>query len=273
MIGNNNIFNFKGQVKASDIQAAYDELIGRINNIITTYNTTDTFLQEQDYSVGGDSIGAAGYTLTVGGIKQVLEAYNGTLIGCRIFRIDNDTCVITDGVYFTSTGIISIPSQLLEGDGSVIYLDTDMETVKRGENGDEVPEGATVLCYLTQAGSDTYMNVHRGVQVEAVPDCSISINNRQMKWGVDSDDTSAHRFQGAGVFQVNSAGASQITYQDLLVIAEGYANNSYGYRAHASADPANFLFIPKGCNSPIYVKGNNHTERTNYTMNFNKGSK
>lgn len=270
------IFNFKGQVKVADVQAAFDELIERINNIVDTYNTTDAFLQDQDYSTGGDSLGAAGYTLTIGGIKQVMAAYNGTLIGCRIFRLSNNTIVTTDGVYITSSRIINIPSQILTGTGSVVCINLTTGEVVRGSDGDNPPEGTVPICYLTQTGTDTYMNVHRGVQLEELKGYKITIPNRDMSFYIEGDDTSSHRFQGAGVYTVNEGrpfGGFYWFEPGLPTnLAEGNAPGGGGwYRQHCSALPFNPLFIPKGCGTPIWSWDGRNPSRTNYTCKLQRG--
>lgn len=270
MSSNNNIFTFKGQVKVANIQNAFNELIARINNIVDVYNETDTFLEEQDYSKGGDSLGAAGYTLTVGGIKQVLQAYAGTLIGCRAFRIDPTHVIVTDGVYFKTNKVIRINSQILTGEGTAIYIDNSTDEIGLTTEGDEVSSGQTVITYLSTTGTDTYLNCHRGVQLEGLKDYSITIKDREIGGGIEGDDPSRHRFQGGGVTWANASGGGELNFMGEDVLS--YAWSGGEHRRHAWVNSAKFFFIPKGCPTPLWVGNDWRLDRPQYTMVLNKGS-
>ena len=89
-------YTFRGQVKVSDVQAAFDDFLNRINTMVSTFNATETAISSIDLTVGGPTLAAGGYCLTVGGIKQLLDAYDGCLIGCRAFRIDSNHIAVTD---------------------------------------------------------------------------------------------------------------------------------------------------------------------------------
>ena len=182
---NTNVFTFKGQVKVAAVQAAFDALIGRINSIIDIYNTTDEFLQDQDYSLGGETLGAAGYTLTIGGIKQVLAAYNGAVFGCRAFRLSEGRVFITDGMIFTAARPIRIHSQIItEGAGGVLYYDPEEDVVKRTTTGDTIPEGGIFVTFLSTSSSDIYMNCFRGIQLEGLEGFNIQIKDKNKHMNV-----------------------------------------------------------------------------------------
>lgn len=264
-------YTFRGQVKVSDVQAAFDDFTNRINTMVSTYNTTNTALANIDLSVGSPTLAAAGYTLTIGGIKQLLEAYDGVLIGCRAFRVDSTHIAVTDGVYLTKDKPYKINAQILTGNGYDIYLAP--ETGKIGlVNDNSIPPDAIIIAQLSNVSGDIYLSEFRDVQLEAVQGYKIIINKKSMSWGVDGDSSASARFQGAGVHHVNSAGADNITFSQQETLSQGYSfNGGSAKRAHASACPSSFLFIPKGQSSPIIVNGNNHTSRTNYGYTLKRG--
>lgn len=269
-------YTFRGQVKVSDVQAAFDDFLNRINTMVSTFNATETAISSIDLTVGGPTLAAGGYCLTVGGIKQLLNAYDGCLIGCRAFRIDSNHIAVTDGMYITKEKPIRIHSQVLTGNGFDIYFNPSDATIGLVNN-DTMPEGAVIIEELSNVSSDTYLTEYRGVQLEGLEGYKITIQKRALRWGIDGDDTSKHRFHGAGVFQVNSAGADRILYAGSpYVPSQGWAANHTGRprakRAHASALPCNFLFIPKGQTSPLQPEGGNHTSRTHYDFTLEKPS-
>lgn len=126
------IKDFRGQVKISDVQTAFDEIIGRINNTVDIYNAAAE-AEDIDYTKGSPKLSAASYTLTIGGLKTILNGYNNTLIGCNIFKIDDTTCLVTDGLYITSNEVYRIRSRFISGqsgwDLSEMYYDIDNDTV------------------------------------------------------------------------------------------------------------------------------------------------
>lgn len=264
-------YTFKGQVKVADVQAAFDDFINRINKMVDTYNATEIVLKNTDLTVGSPTLASTDYTLSVGGIKQLLEAYDGVLIGCRAIRVDSNHVAVTDGIYFTKEKPVRVKAQVLQGNSFDIYYSPDKNEVGLISD-DEIPEGAFIISNLSNTSTDTYLSTIRDVQLEGLDGYKIVINKRGMPWGVEGDNTSSHRFQGSCVFQVNSAGADSITWASTgWALAQGYAFNGSGVkRAHSSFGPANFLFIPKGQQSPIVVHGNNHTSRTNYSFKLEK---
>ena len=82
------IKDFRGQVKVSDVQNAFDEIVNRINSKVDVYNSFFD-LQDYDLTKGSPLLGASGYTLSVGGLKSVLNSYANTVIGCRTWKIDD----------------------------------------------------------------------------------------------------------------------------------------------------------------------------------------
>ena len=263
-------YTFKGQVKVADVKAAFDDFINRINTLVSTYNTTETFLSNIDLTVGSPTLAAGGYTLTVGGIKQLLEAYDGVLLGCRAFRIDSTHIVVTDGIYFTSEAPYRIDAQVLSGDGSYIYFDPSSHTIGLVNSG-AIPQGAIVIAELSPNSERIYLNEFRDIQLEGLDGYSITINKRSMSWSPEAINTSIARFEGGAVYQVNSTGAGTISVLGNPV-ATGVAENRASKRKHISAGPANFLYVPKGVTSPLSYDNANHVSITNYTFKLNTGN-
>lgn len=108
------IKDFRGQVKVSDVQNAFDEIVNRINSQVDVYNS---FFDLQDYDLTKSSplLGASGYTLSVGGLKSVLSSYANTVIGCRTFRIDDETLLVSDGFCITPDKVYRINTQIMGG--------------------------------------------------------------------------------------------------------------------------------------------------------------
>lgn len=144
------IKDFQGQVKVADIQAAFDEIVDRINKQVDIYNNAAGY-EDIDYTKGSPKLGSGNYTLTIGGLKSVINAYNGTLIGCKVYKLSDTSVLVSGGLYFKDGQVYRINSTVLvadEGwDVSDLYYDIDQETVmfKSGSTSDiiEVQTGWT----------------------------------------------------------------------------------------------------------------------------------
>ena len=108
------IKDFRGQVKVSDVQNAFDEIVNRINSKVDVYNSFFD-LQDYDLTKGSPLLGASGYTLSVGGLKSVLNSYANTVIGCKTFRLDDETLLVSDGFCITPDRVYRINSQIMGG--------------------------------------------------------------------------------------------------------------------------------------------------------------
>ena len=156
--------NFKGVVKVEDVKEEFDNLLETINAKIDTYNDA-LQIEDVDYNNGGSDLAAYGYTLSVGGLKTVLDAYDGAILGANVLRISNNQYVVSEGLYITSEGVKRLPSKVLSGDGNKIYFD---ETTNRytfdsagagklypdAENNDEIlfPVGTYPALIVTHDG-------------------------------------------------------------------------------------------------------------------------
>ena len=103
--------DFKGQVKISEVKECLDALVTGVNKQIDLYNTSD-YVQDIDYNIGAPDLAPLNYTLSVGGLKKFLNAYNGCVIGCKAFNIGGQYAV-TDGIMFLQDGCHRIPAQII----------------------------------------------------------------------------------------------------------------------------------------------------------------
>lgn len=126
------INDFRGQVKIQDVQNAFDEIVDRINTQIDRYNEMSA-LQDIDVTKGSSKLAAPTYTLTVGGLKSVLESYEGSLIGCKAFRLSPESILVSDGFFIKGGQAYRISAQTLIAqsgwDTSELFYDSDNNIV------------------------------------------------------------------------------------------------------------------------------------------------
>lgn len=115
---------FKGQVKVSDIQEAFDNILNTINSKITEYNNLVDSL-DIDFNVGSEELGLLRHTLSVGGLKRVLDLYNGHILGAQLFRVSNNQYLVSEGLYIKDRQVLKLPSKVIVGTGDGLYFDTE----------------------------------------------------------------------------------------------------------------------------------------------------
>lgn len=104
---------FKGQVKVADVKAAFDEIIEKVNTMITDYNNS-SYIQDIDYSVAGSTLAPSGYTLTVGGMKQFMDSCDGSVVGGKPFKVNANKFKMSTGLLVTKNGIYRLPDSILD---------------------------------------------------------------------------------------------------------------------------------------------------------------
>ena len=114
--------NFKGVVKVTDVQEEFDNLLNTINAKINEYNSSLN-IEDIDYNNGGPDLAPYGYTLSVGGLKTVLEAYDGAILGANVLRRSNGQYIVSEGLYIKDGEVLKLPSKTVDGNGDVIYFD------------------------------------------------------------------------------------------------------------------------------------------------------
>lgn len=113
--------NFRGQVKIADVQAEFDALIAKINADIEEYNKVINDNENIDFTHGSPSLSGSGYCLTVGGLKKLLAAYNGTMMGAKPFRNSAGDTLVTAGVLVQSTGCSPTTGAIVDNTGRHLY--------------------------------------------------------------------------------------------------------------------------------------------------------
>lgn len=120
--------NFKGQVKISDIQACFDDLTNRINSLIDKYNAS-SYVTDINYNNVSPELAPVNYTLSVGGLKKILDAYDGCVLGTKVFRVSNNL-LITDGLLIRRNGCIHLPSAIIPKQGKYLFYSPSLRQYK-----------------------------------------------------------------------------------------------------------------------------------------------
>lgn len=115
--------DFKGQVKVADVQAAFDEIVGKVNSLVESYNIQGS-VEDIDYTIGGANLAPSGYTLSVGGMKQFLKACEGCVVGGKPFRVDDTHIKLSTGMVVSLAGIQKLPDSVLEVKGQTLWWDS-----------------------------------------------------------------------------------------------------------------------------------------------------
>lgn len=135
--------DFKGLVKISDVQNAFDEIVGNINDMVDTYNASAKVL-DIDYTKGSAELGASGYTLSVGGLKRIIQTYQGCSVGCKAFKIDANHCKVTAGFVFADNTVYRANEQDMTGSGNILYFDVDNKRYSFGAGATTSVQDVTV---------------------------------------------------------------------------------------------------------------------------------
>ena len=120
--------NFKGQVKISDVQECFDDLTNRINSLIDKYNAS-SYVTDINYNNVSPELAPVNYTLSVGGLKKILDAYDGCVLGTKVFRVSNNL-LITDGLLIRRNGCIHLPSALIPKQGRYLFYSPSLRQYK-----------------------------------------------------------------------------------------------------------------------------------------------
>lgn len=115
--------NFRGQVKISDVQDEFNNLVDGINNMVNSYNAAVDTTETVDYTKGGTTLAPIGYTLTIGGLKQVLNLYNNTVLGSEVYKIADGNYYVSNGIYIKDGKPVRLNQGLVQGSGDILYYD------------------------------------------------------------------------------------------------------------------------------------------------------
>ena len=120
--------DFKGQVKISDVQKAFDNLVNRINDSIDAYNES-SYVTDINYNNASEELAPLNYTLSVGGLKKILETYDGYAVGCKVFKIKNNLN-ITSGLLIRRNGCVQLPSAVIPAQGKYLFYSPSLKQYK-----------------------------------------------------------------------------------------------------------------------------------------------
>ena len=110
-------FQFKGQVKIEDVSKQLDLLVDGINGMIDTYNNAG-YVTDIDLNDVSPELSPMDYTLSVGGLKKVLDAYENTVLGCNVFTdAKRENLYISSGLLLTRNGGYGLPSAIIKNEG------------------------------------------------------------------------------------------------------------------------------------------------------------
>lgn len=104
---------FRGKVKVSDVQHEFDVLLNRINTLNQRIIDVQNIDGAVDYSEGSSNLAAAGYTLTVGGLKKALNGLDGAIIGAKAFKTDGTHFKMTNGYLISKYGGFKLPDSVM----------------------------------------------------------------------------------------------------------------------------------------------------------------
>lgn len=110
-------FQFKGQVKIEDVEGQLNLITDKINHMIDNYNELG-YVDNIDLNDVSPELSPMDYTLSVGGLRKVLDAYDGTVHGCTVFTDDKkENLYISPGLLFTRNGTVALPSAVIKNEG------------------------------------------------------------------------------------------------------------------------------------------------------------
>ena len=258
---------FKGQVKIADVQAAFDEIVDKVNTMITNYNNL-SYVQDIDYSVGGYTLAPYGYTLTVGGMKQFMESCDGSVIGAKPFKVSSNKLKMTTGLLVTKNGIYRLPDSVLaiptEKQYRTIYYNTSTgEYVANLNSSDEdliTNKVVYRICDINPDAETKLISNIKGVQNEKVNGTfKITSESRYVKpvcggnyasggfRGETPDTSSAPLFIWGQEAVAREGEKTAMTYLFGKLVQW---NKQSGHRNLDWWSPLNMLFVPKGVANP-----------------------
>lgn len=245
---------FKGEVKISDIQEAFDDIITRLNNMIDSYNYS-SYIVDIDYSVGAKTLAPAGYTLSIGGLKQILKTYNNCIMGAKPFKVSSNKIVLTDGILILSNGVKRLPTKEITVNDqiSTIYFDktTNDYTLTKNDN-------TVKVCDVNLNSESDYVNTIRGVLNQdfdghyKITTESRIFSNFATGNPIHPDTSKEPKFVCAIDAQKKEREGYAATILFNTQVAYNIQQNIYGGtdRCLDYWTPVNFLYLPKGISNP-----------------------
>lgn len=237
---------FTGQVKAQDIRDIFDSFSTDINKMIDDYNASID-VSDIDFSKGGTSLGAYNYTLTVGGLKTLLTACSGTIIGVKVFKNGNGL-ITTEGLYVTNTGVKKIPSYSATTIAGR-FIHWNPNTNEFNVDNIRIAPSPSVLVAEIEPRRE------RSAELNDLGDVEIEGNTLKIKVGnkykaegsSNGFDSSSSAIFISGCEEVADEGQQK---RALLFNTEVSWNQQPGHRKRTYWQLVNALYIPKGAGNP-----------------------
>lgn len=262
---------FTGQVKASDIQEEFDSFTEEINRLIDIYNASiDT--SDIDFTTGSSSLGAYNYTLTVGGLKTILRACDGTVIGCRPFK-DGNTLIITEGIIITENAVYRVPYHVVNNYTDLLILYNPTTGQWTSNSNYTFPEGYYRIAE-TEMRREYCPDVwsFRGAQLEGTG-FRIKVRDRWAPLGpYDGGGTENWNtgdrpiFLSPGEKMAPDEGASARMWNDEILFSQASFDSR---RACNWWRNVTFVYLPKGCPNPFsYYTGGKRRDHEGHQFIF-----
>ena len=237
---------FTGQVKAQEIRDIFDSFSKEINSIVDDYNASID-VSDIDFSKGGTSLGAYNYTLTVGGLKTLLSACNGTVVGFKVFKNGNGI-ITTEGLYVTTDGVKRIPAYSASTiAGRFIHWNSSNNTFTVNNNRDSISPVVTVAEIEPKRERSAELNDLGSVEIEGNT-LKIKVGNKYKDQHSDNIFDSSN----GAIFLSGSESIADEGHQRraLLFNTEVSWNQQPGHRRRTYWQLVNALYIPKGFANP-----------------------
>lgn len=255
---------FKGEVKVSDVQESFDDIIARINNMIDAYNAAGS-VEDIDYSVGAKTLAPAGYTLTVGGLKQILKTYSNCIIGAKPFKTASNKVIITDGVLILEDEVKRLPVKEITVNNKIatIYFDKLTNDYILTQNSNTVK-----VCDVNLNSESDYVKTLKGVLNEdfdghyKITTESKTFSNFATGNPIYPDTSKEPKFVCAIDAQRYERDGISRVYLFNTEVAHNWQQRSDGRRDRVLNywTPVNFLYLPKGVNNPYRVENGDATK-------------
>lgn len=288
-----NVHEFKGKVTIQDIQNEFNSLVSAINLLVIDINELDQY-KDRDYSEGSENIPSSNYTLTLGALKKILDAYNGCFIG--------GTCVespVAPGEIITfpmlrvsnTEGIEQIANTSIQDNdkaGIDIYYDTVNKNLKLDNNltSGFYPAGYNIdsndiVWYVNNMSKTIAISGNNATVtfncIDANYSSSISINGDE-RIKVSPGDVVSHNAFSSTNFELEytiyeDASTKEIT---CTVYTDLDGNQTFYYTVNSQPETRNDFtqtdsrkFTP---NQNLYIRGFNQPSNTDTTLEIHCNS-
>lgn len=265
--------DFRGQVRISDVKERIDGLVNEINQVIDAYNFSVETSGKIDFNIGSSKLAPKGYSLSVGGLKTILKSYSGYCVGADVYKTNNNSLVVTSGLYFKPTSedhgipeIIKLPYRVLngvvKGSGQALFYSIEADNYMVLDN-QRYSESVTIngneyfkLSLLNLNRSIKYCNT-REFENEDVPNFHAYIANNPTNYPTNQsfNASNAPKFAGYDC----STGDDRTESRAYLFGVQVGRWRRNGTRNSKIFCTQPYLFVPKGLPYP-YTLQNDRAE-------------